>query len=68
MLGHFVVIPEKEMRRNIVKKIRKAVIPAAGRGLPFTGHQGPARRCFPVDKLAIQYIIEETLTRGLRIF
>ncbi len=50
-----------------MKKIRKAVIPAAGRGLRFL----PATKAQPkemlpiVDKPAIQYIIEETLDSGI---
>ena len=50
-----------------MKKVRKAVIPAAGRGLRFL----PATKAQPkemlpiVDKPAIQYIIEETLDSGI---
>jgi UTP--glucose-1-phosphate uridylyltransferase len=50
-----------------MKKVRKAVIPAAGRGLRFL----PATKAQPkemlpiVDKPAIQYIIEEALDSGI---
>ena len=50
-----------------MKKVRKAVIPAAGRGLRFL----PATKAQPkemlpiVDRPAIQYIIEEALDSGI---
>lgn len=50
-----------------MKKVRKAVIPAAGRGLRFL----PATKALPkemlpiVDRPAIQYIIEEALDSGI---
>ena len=54
-------------RMNIMKKIRKAVIPAAGFGTRFL----PATKATPkemlpiVDKPTIQYIVEEAIASGI---
>ena len=50
-----------------VKKIRKAVIPAAGLGtrvLPATKAQ-PKEMLVIVDKPALQYLVEELLAAGI---
>jgi UTP--glucose-1-phosphate uridylyltransferase len=52
---------------NIVKKVRKAIIPAAGLGTRFL----PATKAMPkemlpiVDKPTIQYIVEEAIASGI---
>ncbi len=52
---------------GLMKKVRKAVIPAAGLGtrfLPATKAQ-PKEMLPVVDKPAIQYVVEEALAAGL---
>ncbi len=50
-----------------MKKVRKAIIPAAGLGdKVFTGNKGNAERMLPiVDKPTIQYIVEEAIESGI---
>lgn len=53
--------------QNTLKKVRKAIIPAAGLGTRFL----PATKAMPkemlpiVDKPTIQYIIEEAVESGI---
>jgi UTP--glucose-1-phosphate uridylyltransferase len=52
-----------------VKKIRKAVIPAAGLGtrvLPATKAQ-PKEMLVIVDKPALQYLVEELVESGIKL-
>ena len=50
-----------------MKKITKAVIPAAGLGTPGVArHQGDAQRMLPSwTKPAIQYLVEEAVRSGI---
>ena len=55
------------MEVNVLKKVRKAIIPAAGLGTRFL----PATKAMPkemlpiVDKPTIQYIVEEAIASGI---
>lgn len=57
----------KHMGRSIMRRVRKAIIPAAGLGTRFL----PATKAMPkemlpiVDKPTIQYIVEEAICSGI---
>jgi UTP--glucose-1-phosphate uridylyltransferase len=63
----FFVLRENEGCGRSVKKVRKAIIPAAGLGTRFL----PATKAMPkemlpiVDKPTIQYIVEEAVQSGI---
>jgi len=59
--------PEKSAASNSVKRVRKAVLPAAGLGtrfLPATKAQ-PKEMLNVVDKPQIQYVVEECVESGI---